>query len=1623
MGRLSLAIGRHKEGGDGRSKSRHLRSSIRGFLGIQGSERASVDLGEISEPTEEHSTSRHSMAVSKLPAVAISPLLADSSGSNAFGPSKEGHSSSTTATAVNTADMSAAIVSQKIADTAIAKAATASDTHVSACASTSTSENATDSNLTSDTQNNMELINSNQDDVQKRGTSRQQQDEEHPPQVPADISASMHAHAEIAPPHTHYAAGTVSPSAFTANEKPIGGGRFSIYADVDAALHGQPDKDDEKQGWRRRGSLISSRLAMPLRKESFNNGNGNRLLVRKESTPLFASSNKHHYHHFFGRSDSSDSSGRSPFWRSGSGLRSSVNAQGEQSQNLPAVEAVTRQERTHRSSSVPFITPILSSKDSNASFANNESSSSSRVLVSSASPGKLAGSPYLRAVSSGLVTNSPSSSNGAAASRLNYKHHSKSFGGSRQAQDRFPKISLAGNLDGSSPPGPPSPLALSVPSDKAAAAATPMTFLVSPRPRASTGARHGIAAPTHTLNRSSTSSREFNLCKRTLSSATIPSLDLNAPSSPKALAGTVDVSEFGVATDNGAADSSETRSNLPLPPSPISAGTPARSIASTSVSAAFEPLPEGAEDENEAEDDSHDQQATSGALAKVEAPTLFSDNLPAFTQQSQDPCSRRDGSGSTDAVHETHHMEIQHDPHTGRKMINQYMIIRELGRGTHGKVKLAFDTITGDYYAIKIIDKESRDRRLRPNTHTHKLHHGKGTAASRRYSSHRRSHGYLRIDFDKMEKVKREIAILKKCRHPNVVRLREVIDDAHARRIYLVIEYMDCGEILWRDSNKLPVMTHDEARSVFRDLVLGVEYLHYVGILHRDLKPQNLLRNKAGTVKISDFGVSFLSRRMSKRHLKSDGHEGSGAQMDTSFSSTTETASPIQDNPLLAQSPSRTQAIPPSPLRPAGMQAAVQTSPLHRYASQPLMSSSSPKLISGPVLQRKASVLSWNSKSLATNNLSSNRDNSKNNSAGDQNASVQSSISQQQGQQSLVPVDQMQQLQIQEPSDAIDSRQQQGSLSQSIQWPAMMGMTNEFGHRKGSLPLPVRSPKQKRHTRVFSVTGSPQVYKLPAECLSADSNVYDPFDSSDSAEFFSSSSSESSGSDSDYGNHYSSGGNIENDEHYVDNGSEEGIVFGATARPTTAATSDGLQPTGSDLPSDDRTAESVCSVKHERKGTLGEIDFVYDEKDEERELAKTAGTPAFFAPELCCTAEELARVLKEESAKRKTNAMNAIRLHRNTDPLSASHPLLSATAGQYITDGERDGKCEKVAGSNRPTSLYVENTFAGTVQGLNGAATLGVDGPRGSSVSKSAKRHSTIALLLTRPFSAKSRSSANSSSKRSSANDGQLGDAQAALVNPDESDLNPDLRAYDSSVADAADAQTELELGSEQALPSNVITPAIDIWAMGVTLYCLIYGRVPFQATTEFELFNIIPHKQLEFPEYLEIDDGDDDDSPDGLFLFHHPNEQKGGSTEANQQTQRPAKQRAKLPPLDPDLRDLLCRLLDKDFRTRITIEEIKQHPWVVRGLDHPSSWAKETDPTRRPSLKITTQEVEQAMIPKMRRSGGFRASVRRRISMLSPLSGSRNQRARARQQQQQSKGQSNEPAKTKSSLDWLKIW
>lgn len=247
-------------------------------------------------------------------------------------------------------------------------------------------------------------------------------------------------------------------------------------------------------------------------------------------------------------------------------------------------------------------------------------------------------------------------------------------------------------------------------------------------------------------------------------------------------------------------------------------------------------------------------------------------------------------------------------------MVNQYIIEDELGRGVHGKVRLARDTETGDRVAVKIVERESKKRlggatggwRARMAQSPSQALSERGQSSGARASGledrppqpavrveapsspgvgsrhgrwgegvpSRPTYGDLEQQKQKEkeaakerkaqmlttdQKVKREIAILKKLSHENVVQLREVIDDPQSKKIFLVLEYMSGGEVVWKDARGFPTLTTAETRSIMRDVVLGLEYLHYQGIIHRDIKPANLLWDANKKVKISDFGVSYFS--------------------------------------------------------------------------------------------------------------------------------------------------------------------------------------------------------------------------------------------------------------------------------------------------------------------------------------------------------------------------------------------------------------------------------------------------------------------------------------------------------------------------------------------------------------------------------------------------------------------------------------------------------------------------------------------------------------------------------------------------------------------------------------------
>jgi SNF1-activating kinase 1 len=162
-------------------------------------------------------------------------------------------------------------------------------------------------------------------------------------------------------------------------------------------------------------------------------------------------------------------------------------------------------------------------------------------------------------------------------------------------------------------------------------------------------------------------------------------------------------------------------------------------------------------------------------------------------------------------IDRTNLAEIGVDSMSGHKLVNHYEIIDELGRGVHGKVKLGRNLENNQHVAIKIVERESKRRRLGRN--------------------------------DNQEaKIKREIAILKKARHPNIVGLLEVIDDPAKKKVYIILELAELGEVRWRvkGEDEITLLEYRrcqrEANGVFENDAADQEDQHILETAHRHLE-------------------------------------------------------------------------------------------------------------------------------------------------------------------------------------------------------------------------------------------------------------------------------------------------------------------------------------------------------------------------------------------------------------------------------------------------------------------------------------------------------------------------------------------------------------------------------------------------------------------------------------------------------------------------------------------------------------------------------------------------------------------------------------------------------------------
>ncbi|XP_016109721.1 serine/threonine-protein kinase MARK2-like isoform X5 [Sinocyclocheilus grahami] len=157
------------------------------------------------------------------------------------------------------------------------------------------------------------------------------------------------------------------------------------------------------------------------------------------------------------------------------------------------------------------------------------------------------------------------------------------------------------------------------------------------------------------------------------------------------------------------------------------------------------------------------------------------------------------------------HTTADDQPHIGC-----YRLLKTIGKGNFAKVKLAKHVLTDKEVAVKIIDK-------------------------------------TQLNSSSLQKLFREVRIMKVLNHPNIVKLFEVIETD--KSLYLVMEYASGGEVF----DYLVAhgrMKEKEARAKFRQIVSAVQYCHQKCIVHRDLKAENLLLDADMNIKIADFGFS-----------------------------------------------------------------------------------------------------------------------------------------------------------------------------------------------------------------------------------------------------------------------------------------------------------------------------------------------------------------------------------------------------------------------------------------------------------------------------------------------------------------------------------------------------------------------------------------------------------------------------------------------------------------------------------------------------------------------------------------------------------------------------------------------
>ena len=146
-----------------------------------------------------------------------------------------------------------------------------------------------------------------------------------------------------------------------------------------------------------------------------------------------------------------------------------------------------------------------------------------------------------------------------------------------------------------------------------------------------------------------------------------------------------------------------------------------------------------------------------------------------------------------------------------------YKYGRLIGQGAFGKVNLGLNILTGRIVAVKSFNKNNTE-----------------------------------LTGENMKKIKYETDLMKKLNHPNITKILEMFEDE--KYFLIIMEYINGGN-LFSFVKKRRKLSEKTSKFLFRQIILGIKYIHEQNIVHRDIKLENLLIDLNNNVKICDFGI------------------------------------------------------------------------------------------------------------------------------------------------------------------------------------------------------------------------------------------------------------------------------------------------------------------------------------------------------------------------------------------------------------------------------------------------------------------------------------------------------------------------------------------------------------------------------------------------------------------------------------------------------------------------------------------------------------------------------------------------------------------------------------------------